>query len=49
VTFTVAAASFSAAGLPAACWALPVGLAASLLVERDELLAHWRGQRGVEA
>ena len=48
VTFIVAATSFSAAGLPAACWALPVGLAASLLVERGELLAHWRGQRGAE-
>lgn len=45
VTFIVAAASFSAAGLPAACWALPVGLTASLVVERDELLACWRGER----
>jgi benzoate membrane transport protein len=43
IAFVVAASTFSYAGLPAACWALVAGLVASLLLEPDELLAHWRG------
>jgi benzoate membrane transport protein len=44
IAFVVAASSFTWAGLPAACWALVAGLAASLLLEHGELLAFWRGQ-----
>jgi benzoate membrane transport protein len=45
VAFVVAATPFELLGVASACWALPCGLLASLLVERSELLAHWREQR----
>jgi benzoate membrane transport protein len=44
VAFVVAATPFSFCGVTSAFWALLAGLAASLLAEREELLAHWRGE-----
>jgi benzoate membrane transport protein len=40
VAFVVAATPFEVAGIPSAFWALLAGLAASLVAERGELLAH---------
>jgi benzoate membrane transport protein len=42
IAFGVAATPFSIAGITSAFWALIAGLAVSLLVERADLLAHWR-------
>jgi benzoate membrane transport protein len=42
VAFVLAATPFTMAGLTSAVWALAAGLAASLAVERGDLLAHWR-------
>jgi benzoate membrane transport protein len=46
VAFVVAATPFSLLGITSACWALVIGLAASLLVERRELTEHWRARTG---
>jgi len=43
VAFGVAATPFSIAGITSAFWAIIAGLVVALLVERSELLAHWRG------
>ncbi len=43
VAFGVAATPFSIVGITSAFWAIVAGLAAALLVERSELLSHWRG------
>ncbi len=43
VAFVVAATPFSFASIPSAFWAILAGFAASLLVERREILACWRG------
>ena len=40
----VAATPFSVFGITSAFWAVVAGLAASLMAERHELLAHWRGK-----
>ncbi len=40
----VAATPFSVFGITSAFWAVVAGLAASLMAERGELLAHWRGK-----
>ena len=40
----VAATPFSVFGITSAFWAVVAGLAASLMAERRELLAHWRGK-----
>jgi benzoate membrane transport protein len=45
VAFIVAATPFEFAGITSAFWALVAGLLASLLTERKELLAYWRGKR----
>lgn len=42
VAFAVTATPFSFAGITSAFWAVLVGLAASFLGERQELLAYWR-------
>ena len=44
VAFGVAATPFAFAGITSAFWAIVMGLLASLLVERVQLLAYWRGQ-----
>jgi benzoate membrane transport protein len=41
--FAVAATPFSIAGITSAFWAIVAGMLAALVVERAELLAHWRG------
>ena len=41
--FAVAATPFSILGITSAFWAILAGVAGSLLVEREELLAYWRG------
>jgi benzoate membrane transport protein len=46
VAFGVAATPFSIAGITSAFWAIVAGLVVALLVERSELLAHWRGKTG---
>lgn len=43
VAFLVAATPFSVLGITSAFWALLAGLLASLIVERVDLLAFWRG------
>jgi benzoate membrane transport protein len=40
----VAATPFSVFGITSAFWAVVAGLAASLMAERRELMAHWRGK-----
>jgi benzoate membrane transport protein len=42
VAFVLSATPFAVAGVSSAFWALLAGLVASLVVERDDLLAHWR-------
>lgn len=42
VAFAVAATPFSFVGITSALWAVLAGLAASLIAERSQLLAHWR-------
>lgn len=42
VAFAVAATPFSILGITSAFWAVVAGLVASLLAERDQVLAHWR-------
>jgi benzoate membrane transport protein len=44
--FAVAATPFSIAGITSAFWAVVVGTLAALVVERAELLAHWRRGAG---
>jgi benzoate membrane transport protein len=44
VAFVVAATPFAFFGITSAFWALLAGVSASLLAEREELLAHWRGE-----
>ena len=46
VAFVVAASPLSALGLPAAAWALLVGLLASGCLERADRLVTWRGKSG---
>jgi benzoate membrane transport protein len=41
--FVVAATPLSIAGITSAFWAVVAGTLAALVVERAELLAHWRG------
>jgi benzoate membrane transport protein len=43
VAFAVAATPFAVFGITSAFWAIVAGLAASLLVERAEVLTLWRG------
>jgi hypothetical protein len=45
VAFVVAATPLTVAGATSAVWAIPVGLVASLLTERDELLPRWCAPR----
>lgn len=47
VAFAVAATPFAFAGITSAFWAILAGFVASLLAERQELLAHWR-EKGTE-
>ncbi|MCH8055036.1 MAG: benzoate/H(+) symporter BenE family transporter [Deltaproteobacteria bacterium] len=42
VGFVVAATPFAVLGITSAFWAILAGFGASLLAERQELLAHWR-------
>ena len=42
--FAVAATPFEILGITSAFWAILMGLAGSLLVERSELLAYWKGE-----
>lgn len=44
VAFAVAATPFAFLGITSAFWSIVAGLAAALLVEREQLLAHWRGE-----
>ena len=44
VAFAVTATPFSIAGITSAFWAVLIGLAASLIVERQELIKYWRSQ-----
>ncbi len=41
----VAATPFAVFGITSAFWAVVAGIAASLMAERRELLAHWRGEK----
>ena len=41
----VAATPFSVFGITSAFWAVLAGIAASLMAERHELLAYWRGEK----
>ena len=41
--FAVAATPFSILGITSAFWAILAGLAGSLVAEREELFAYWRG------
>jgi benzoate membrane transport protein len=45
VAFAVAATPFSFAGITSAFWAVLIGLSASFLVERRELLEYWSKKR----
>lgn len=45
VAFAVAATPFAFLGITSAFWSIVAGLAAALLVEREQLLAHWRGEQ----
>jgi benzoate membrane transport protein len=47
IAFAVGATPFAFADITSAFWAIVAGLAASLIAEREELLAYWR--RGCEA
>ena len=49
IAFGIAATPFSIAGITSASWAIIAGLVVALLVERSELLAHWRGNTGAQA
>ena len=42
IALAVAATPFSVLGITSGFWALPAGIAASLLAERNELFAYWR-------
>jgi benzoate membrane transport protein len=44
VAFVVSTTTFSFLGVGAGFWALIAGLLASLVAEREELFAHWRGE-----
>ncbi len=44
VAFAVAATPFAFLGITSAFWSVVVGLAAALLLEREQLLGHWRGE-----
>ena len=44
IAFAVAATPFSILGISSAFWAILAGLFGSLLVERAELFAYWRGE-----
>jgi benzoate membrane transport protein len=48
VAFAVAATPLSIAGITSAFWAVIAGTVAALVVERAELLAHWRGGAGAK-
>jgi predicted benzoate:H+ symporter BenE len=41
IAFAVATVPFTIGGISSAFWALVAGLAASLVVERAELIDHW--------
>ena len=41
----VAATPFSVFGITSAFWAVVAGIGASLMAERRQLLAHWRGDK----
>lgn len=43
VAFAVAATPFAFLGITSAFWSVVAGLLAALLVEREQLAAHWRG------
>ncbi|MCH7486341.1 MAG: benzoate/H(+) symporter BenE family transporter [Proteobacteria bacterium] len=43
--FAVAATPFSVFGITSAFWAIVVGIAASFMAERQELLAYWRSKK----
>ena len=45
MAFAVAATPFSVLGITSAFWALLAGIAASFLVERQDILLHWRNGR----
>lgn len=45
VALAVAATPFSVFGITSAFWALLAGIAASFMAERNELFAHWRGEK----
>jgi benzoate membrane transport protein len=49
VAFLTAATPFTLLTIPSAFWAVLAGLAASLLVERNDLLAHWHGAGSVHS
>ncbi len=44
IAFAVALTPFAFAGITSAFWALVAGIVASLLAERQDILAHWRGK-----
>ena len=45
VALAVAATPFSVLGITSGFWALPAGIAASLLAERTDLFAYWRERK----
>jgi len=49
IAFLVAATPFAAAGITSAFWAIPLGVAASLVLERRDLRRFWRHARQAEA
>ena len=46
IAFAVTPSTFVVAGIPSALWALLAGIAASMLVERQELLEQWQQALG---
>jgi benzoate membrane transport protein len=49
VAFAVAAVPFAVAGITSAFWAIPIGMAASLALERSDLRRIWRQARRADA
>jgi benzoate membrane transport protein len=49
VAFLVAATPFAVAGITSAFWAIPIGVAASVALERRDLWRFWREARKAEA
>ncbi len=49
VAFAVAAVPFAVAGITSAFWAIPIGMAASLALERSDLRRIWRQARQADA